>query len=275
MKIHEHRLHLRDGTPCECVDSPNRSGRLSPEYLVMHYTAGRSAEESIRWMCNPRAKASAHLVIARDGTVTQLVPFDTVAWHAGKSSWEGRSGLNRFSIGIELDNGGRLTRRNGGWWHWTGGLRYPDDEVIEAVHKNESTPSGWHVYPPEQIEAALEVASALIAEYGLRDVIGHDDIAPGRKSDPGPAFPMESFRARLFGRSEEGVEEHRTTAALNVRTGPGTGFDVLPQSPLAPGTRVEVLRQQGSWRLVDVLDDVNGVMDLQGWVHGRYLERIR
>lgn len=272
MRLIDHLVHDDAGDPVELVESPNRGGRLTAEYLVMHYTAGRSARESIKWLCDPRAKASAHVVIARDGKVTQLVPFDTVAWHAGRSAWEGRTGLNRWSIGIELDNGGRLVRRNGAWWHWTGDRKYPDREVLEATHRHESHVSGWHVYTIEQIEAALELSSALVAEYGLRDVLGHDDISPGRKSDPGPAFPMESFRARLLGRAGDANPIHLTTVHLNIRTGPGSQFGKLPQSPLPEGTRVEVLTEQGSWRMVDVLDPVGGDLDVQGWVHGRYLQ---
>src|SRR5690606_19314135 len=128
----------------------------SPRYLIMHYTAGRNAKQSIDWMCNPVSKASAHVVIARDGKVTQLVPFDRVAWHAGVSRGEGIKGLNQHSIGIELDNAGRLTAQGGKWRAWFGDV-YPEDQVVVATHKHETTPTGWHMYTPEQIESALEV----------------------------------------------------------------------------------------------------------------------
>ena len=78
----------------------------------------------------------------------------------------------------------------------------PDAEVMEAVHENEKkegTVRGWHRYPPKQLDAALKLAALLVSHYGLRDVIGHDDVAPLRKQDPGPAFPMASFRARALG----------------------------------------------------------------------------
>jgi UDP-N-acetylglucosamine:LPS N-acetylglucosamine transferase len=87
------------------------------------------------------------------------------------------------------------------WLSWLKD-EYDDSEVIEAVHKHETEPRGWHTFTPEQIAAALEVSKLLVNHYNLRDVVGHDDIAPGRKLDPGPAFPMESFRACLF----EGLE---------------------------------------------------------------------
>lgn len=273
MLLLDHRVHRTEKNAFDFVPSPNLGGALTPEYLVMHYTAGRTARESIDWLANRRARASAHVVIDRDGEITQMVPFDRVAWHAGQSAWEGRVGLNRWSIGIELDNAGRLIRRNGQWWHWTGSKRYDDKEVLEAVHRNETGPSGWHTYTPEQLESALELASVLVAEYGLRDVVGHDDISPGRKSDPGPAFPMGSFRARVLGREEDEIPVYRTTVALNIRTGAGAQFPTLPQSPLPEGTRVEVLTAEGSWRMVDVLDRVGEDIDVQGWVHSRYLER--
>lgn len=272
MKITRHRLFDDDDNAFRWHQSPNHGGKLEPEYLVIHYTAGRNLEESVDWLGRKVSKASAHVVIGRDGTIVQQVSFDRVAWHAGASAWEGRVGLNRWSIGIELDNAGRLTRHGSRWRAWFGGT-YDPDSVLEATHKHESEPAGWHVYTPEQLDAALKLATTLVEKYGLRDIIGHDDISPGRKSDPGPAFPMSSFRARIFGRREEESLIHRSMAVLNIRTGPGTQHTRLEDGPLPVGTRVEVIGQQGSWRLVDVLDTVNGVSDVQGWVHHRFLER--
>lgn len=272
MNIKNHRLEGSDGHPVAFRDTPNKGGRLSGhEYLVMHFTAGSSAASSISWLCDGRAKASAHLVVARSGEVTQLVPFDRVAWHAGHSEWADRIGLNAWSIGIELDNAGSL-RRQGSEWFTAWGRKIPDAEVIVARHKNGGAETGWHAYTEAQLQSALEVALALRATYPFKDVIGHDDIAPGRKTDPGPAFPMEGFRGRVMGRNEdETTQTHHATASLNIRGGPGTEHPVLPGSPLPPGTRVVVLHNQGIWQFVDVLDTVNTEMDLQGWVHGRYL----
>jgi N-acetylmuramoyl-L-alanine amidase len=272
MKIARHRLAVDDGPAPDWRPSPNRGSRLSAEYLVMHYTAGRSLDESVAWLANRSSSASAHVVIGRDGRIVQQVPFDTVAWHAGASAWEGRVGLNRWSIGIELDNAGRLTRHGSRWRAWFGGS-YGDEDVLEATHKHESQPAGWHLFTDVQLAAALELAALLVERYGLRDVLGHEDISPGRKSDPGPAFPMASFRARIFGRREERPPVFRTMTALNIRTGPGTQHNALAQSPLPQGTPVEIVGQQDNWRLVDVLAPVNGVADISGWVHHRFLER--
>ncbi|MBP8215845.1 MAG: N-acetylmuramoyl-L-alanine amidase [Propionivibrio sp.] len=276
MKIQNHRLIADDGTPVRYVETPNKGGLMTPEYLIMHYTAGSSAEGSVSWMCNPAAKAAAHLVIGRDGSLTQLAPFNRITWHAGKSEWEGRSGLNGFSIGIELDNAGKLERVGSRWISAVSKRAYPDDDVLVANHKHDrpgTPPIGWHEYGEEQLEVAAQVGLLLMEKYALKDVLGHEDIAPGRKSDPGPAFPMASFRARLMGRADDEVEHYVTTSALNVRAGPGTEFAALPGSPLPSGTRVALLEQQGLWWRVDVLDTVSGVMDLVGWCHSRYLVR--
>lgn len=273
MKIIDHRLHKDDETAYPYVESPNHGSKLTPEFLVMHFTAASSAQTAINWLTNPSAQASAHLVIGRDGSITQLVPFDTVAWHAGKSSWDGRQGLNSYSLGIEIDNAGKLTRQGTKWVTWFG-KEIPNEEVVEATHKNETQPAGWHAYTEAQIEAVLEVGLLLMREYKLKEVLGHDEIAPGRKSDPGPAFPMRSLRARLMGRADERPLIHETTASLNVRAGPGTNHPTVAGSPLPPGTKVEILSKQGEWRRVDVLQTVNGQEDLQGWVHQRYLKRL-
>ncbi len=274
MKIDSnHRLIGDDGTPVPFRASPNvGSGTLTAKYLIMHFTAGSSAQESIDWLANPAAKASAHVVIGRDGRITQMVPFNKVAFHAGASRWEGIEGLNRHSIGIELDNAGRLVRKGGKWQAWFGGS-FKDSEVMEAVHKNESTSCGWHIYPTAQLEAAVQLSALLVERYGLEEVLGHDDISPGRKFDPGPAFPMGNFRGRVLGGTEDRLPEYVTTDTVNIRVGPGPQHAPLPQGPLPAGTRVEVLREEGSWRRVDVLDTVKGANDLQGWVHGRFLQR--
>lgn len=273
MKIDDHRLLDDAGEAVPLDESPNTDDEsLEPRYLVMHYTASPSAKAAVHWLTNPEANASAHLLVGRDGGITQLVPFDRVAWHAGRSSWEGLEGLNRHSIGIELDNAGRLERKGGAWQAWFG-ESYSDEEVMEAVHKHETAASGWHVFTPEQIEAALNAALSIVRAYDLLDVVGHDDISPGRKTDPGPAFPLGSFRARIRGRSEDRPDLFETTVNLNIRTGPGTRNEKLGVSPLPTGTRVEILGTDGTWRFVDVAGEVGGEHDVQGWVHGGYLRR--
>ncbi|MDY6993126.1 MAG: N-acetylmuramoyl-L-alanine amidase [Pseudomonadota bacterium] len=277
MKIINHLLHDANEKPYSFRATPNMGKEdLKAKYLVMHYTAGPHAEQAVNWLTNPRAKASAHLVIGRDGNITQLVPFNKVAWHAGRSYWHGISGLNDYAIGIELDNAGVLSRSiEGQWVAWFGDV-IASEQVLEAVHKNETSPRGWQLYTPEQLYVALEVASELIEYYRLRDIIGHDDIAPTRKTDPGPAFPLENFRGRLFGRAESGPDEtvYRTTVTLNIRSGPGTQHEPLAAGPLPENTRLHILIDEGTWKKVNVLNEIRGVNGLQGWVHHRYITPI-
>jgi len=273
MQIIDHRLVQDDGTPYPFQASPNfEDSPLKPEYLVIHYTAGRNAEGAVSWLCNPVARASAHLVIGRDGGITQLVPFDKVAWHAGISQWQGRIGLNLYSIGIELDNAGKLMQHGDSWLAWFG-AEYQDSEVIEAVHKHETTPAGWHLYTPEQIEAAFQVSSLLVNHYGILDIVGHEDVC-SEKVDPGPAFPMCSFRARALGRENNVPVLFKTTATwLNIRSGPGTEYAPIPGSPLPYDTPVEVISVNGNWSFVSVKETVQNINDIEGWVYSPYLTR--
>jgi len=273
MKIKNHRLMNADDTEVPFEQSPNMGGSVQHKFLVMHFTAGRSAKESVDWLKSKNAKASAHVVIGRDGSVTQLVPFDRIAWHAGASSWEGLQGMNNYSLGIELDNAGKLTRHGNHWQSWFK-VEYDDAEVVQAIHKNETELCGWHDYTSEQIDTALQVAGMLMAEYELLGVVGHEDIAPRRKCDPGPAFPMVSFRSRLMGRLEDSLPEYRTTTELNIRTGPGAEHSPLPGSPLPPGTPVQFMSAEGTWWKVDVQGGEELPVDLEGWVNSRYLERV-
>ena len=279
MQIKNHFLFTDANQQVPFQLTPNQSGPFEKnnlKFLVMHYTAGRSAESSIKWLSNPQSRASAHIVIGRDGSVTQMVPFNKIAWHAGRSEWNGFTGLNKHSIGIELDNAGQLTPLGNRWLAWFGEI-YDTEDVTVATHKNDrpgTPPAGWHLFPKIQIETALVVAQAIVDEYNLRDILGHDDIAPFRKVDPGPAFPLRSFRSRILGRADNEPTLYQTKVGLNIRKGPGTQHETLIPGGLPKGTRLEILFFSNSWRFVDVIDEVNGIHDLQGWVHGNYIEEI-
>lgn len=196
--IENHRLV---GPNVHHRSTPNVGGALKPQYLVMHYTAGSSAKSSIESLCTkkPQGNASAHIVLARDGTITQLAPFNVVTWHAGVSQWNGIEGLNAHSIGIELDNAGPMNQVGKQFVAWFG-KAYPASEVMMAAHKHGGPVRPWHAYTAVQIERCLALAEALVEHYGLKDILGHDDIARGRKQDPGPAFPLASIASRALGR---------------------------------------------------------------------------
>jgi N-acetylmuramoyl-L-alanine amidase len=276
MKIRNHRLVQDDGLAAPYVGCAHVGGVIAPRFLVLHYTAASSVAGTIDWFRNRASKASAHLVIGRDGSVTQMVPFNREAWHAGQSRWGNLSGLNRHSIGIELDNAGQLIFSGGQWTSPSTRCSYPATDVTVAPHKNDppgALPCGWHAYTPLQIDTALACGVALVRHYGLTEVLGHDDIAPGRKRDPGPDFPMDAMRARLLGRGDT-APRYRTTARLHVRSGPGTGYAVLPGTPLPHGTEVEVLTTNGLWWQVDVDATAGTASDIVGWCHSKYLEAL-
>lgn len=181
--------------------SPNQQAGIKPIYLIMHYTACPSLEQAVSWLVDPRAKASAHVVIGRDGGCVQLVPFNRCAWHAGISQWGQIQGLNHYSIGIELANAGKLDKNPRGQWVSWSKIVIPDQEVCLAPFKNLPPQTGWQEYTEAQLETAFQVACALHHIYNFADILGHDDISPSRKIDPGPLFPMGSFRSKVLGRS--------------------------------------------------------------------------
>ncbi|MDH3763553.1 MAG: N-acetylmuramoyl-L-alanine amidase [Gammaproteobacteria bacterium] len=192
--IEKHRLMSITGAPVRYVSAANfgLTSEILPEFLVMHATAA-PLEGTIKMFDSGQAQASAHAVIGRDGVIVQLVPFDKKAWHAGLSKWKHRSKLNSYSIGIELENLLTLKREGGKWTTWFG-KPVADDEVGIAEHEHGSREQGWQRYTPAQIDVAKQLGRLLVRYYGLRDVVGHEDLAPGRKMDPGPMFPMTAFR---------------------------------------------------------------------------------
>ncbi len=178
------------------VPSPNFGAYFEhglPDTIVIHYTAMDTAEAAITRLSDPSAQVSAHLVIGRDGYISQLVSFKRIAWHAGISSWNGREGLNRYSIGIELDNAGLLQKKGDWFYSYFGGV-YEASQVMEYVEDGKVT--YWHKYSSEQIDVLTEVCALLAQKFPIKEILGHSEIAPERKIDPGPAFPMD--RVRLY-----------------------------------------------------------------------------
>lgn len=173
--------------------SPNKGSRGGKKAttLVWHYTAGKSAEGAISWLCDKAAKASAHFVIGRKGEVTQLVPLDESAWHAGDSSVD-----NASSVGVELVNIGWVLKVGDGWTDQAGASVVPDLTPIQATLRwpDGTAKTAWWVPYTEAQYAAIV---GLLANFGaskwaavLSDQCGHADIArpTGRKFDPGPLF---------------------------------------------------------------------------------------
>lgn len=142
--------------------SPNWDERALPvSMVVLHYTGMRTAEEALERLVDPKAKVSAHYLIDEDGTVTRLVPEDKRAWHAGASYWRGITDVNSASVGIELVNPGH---------EW-----------------------GYRPFPDAQMDALIPLLAAILGRHNIAptNVVGHSDIAPARKEDPGELFDWE------------------------------------------------------------------------------------
>lgn len=266
--------HLLTGDNIEFKQSPNTSGKFKtgmPDTIVIHYTAGRSRQSSVTTLSTPASKASAHLVVGRDEKITQLIPFDTTAWHAGQSSYEGRVGFNQYSIGIEIDNPGLLTKAGDKYLSWFG-KDYPESEVIQAIHRNESTARYWHRYTEWQIEECQKICELLIAKYNIKTILGHEEISPKRKIDPGPAFPLDKFREKIFesDRSENTEEPdvelkigEVSASSLNIRSGPDVEAEKIAP-PLSIGTKLTILDAKDGWYKVRT--------EVEGWVFAKHVK---
>jgi N-acetylmuramoyl-L-alanine amidase len=149
--------------------SPNfNERRSSVSMLVLHYTGMPDADSAIAWLANAESKVSAHYVVTEDGQIVRMVDEDKRAWHAGKSYWRGVTDVNSASIGIEIVNPGH---------EW-----------------------GYRPFPQAQMEALIPLVHDIVTRHGITrgNVVGHSDVAPGRKQDPGEMFPwMQLARLRL------------------------------------------------------------------------------
>lgn len=140
--------------------SPNFNDRQAPiTMIVLHYTGMADADAALARLCDPEAKVSAHYLVDENGEVTRLVSEEKRAWHAGRSHWRGMTDINSASIGIEIVN--------------------PGHEF------------GYRDFPEAQIEALIPLVADIKDRHGITrgNIVGHSDIAPARKRDPGELFP--------------------------------------------------------------------------------------
>ena len=152
--------------------SPNHDARARPiSHIILHYTDMSDAEAALTRLCDADAKVSAHYFIHRSGDIVQLVEDDRRAWHAGASYWRGESDMNSASLGIELDHDG---------------------------HDDTGRMAG---FPVAQMTALIALLKELTARHDipLQNILGHSDIAPGRKIDPGEAFDWRALHQAGFG----------------------------------------------------------------------------
>jgi len=146
------------------MPSPNFNDRpqgMEIDSVIIHYTGMETADKALERLCGPESQVSAHYTIDMDGTIYNHVHPGKRAWHAGVSAFKDRENFNDFSIGIELVNKG---------------------------HEH-----GYHEFPDAQIDALITLMKDLFAGYPINSewVLGHSDIAPDRKQDPGELFPWD------------------------------------------------------------------------------------
>ena len=143
-------------------DLPERDKKLI-KFIIIHYTGMKIESKAIERLVNPKSKVSTHYFIRNDGTIINMVPDEYVAWHAGVSNWKNFKSLNKYSIGVELSNPG---------------------------HNH-----GYKNFSHKQIVSLTKLLKMFIKEYKIKkeNILGHSDIAPLRKKDPGEKFPWKKL----------------------------------------------------------------------------------
>jgi N-acetylmuramoyl-L-alanine amidase len=215
--------------------SPNFDARTAPpDTLVLHYTGMETGEAGLARLRDPEAKVSSHYLVEEDGRIFRLVPEERRAWHAGVSSWKGVRGLNATSIGIEIVN--------------------PGHEF------------GYRPFPDAQITAVVDLVGDIRGRWTIDDdrIVGHSDIAPDRKQDPGELFPWKRLAEAGHGLWAEApaapgapLGEGETGAGVFAFQAGLTrlGYDCAPTGQYDAHTRAVVTAFQRHWR-PEVVDGV-------------------
>lgn len=219
--------------------SPNFDARNAPlDMLVLHYTGMETGQAALERLCDAEAKVSAHYVVEEDGRIFQLLDEDVRGWHAGVAGWRGITDINSHSIGIEIVNGGH-------------DFGLPD-------------------FPDVQIEKVMALCTDILSRHTIksRDIIGHSDVAPARKQDPGEKFPWKHLAQNGIGYwphidSEDRrvlfEADERDRGVAVVQSGLGhIGYGIEVTGKLDAATRLVVAAFQRRYRP----DQVDGIVDV-------------
>ena len=231
-------------TTREAVNFGERRNDEAPDILLLHYTGMESAQAALDWLCCAESGVSCHYFIDEAGSVSQLVPENLRAHHAGVGSWEGHTDINSRSIGIEIANGGH-------------DMALPD-------------------FPKPQMEAVLTLSTDIVARYQMKPnlVLGHSDIAPGRKIDPGENFdwawlaingvghwvepaPVQSGRYFQLGDVGEPIEALQSLLSLY-----GYGIDINGNYDQKTKAVVEAFQRHFRQERVDGVADISTIETL-------------
>jgi len=292
MLIEKHWLKAENSSE-KIVKSETRNVRdvIDPDYLILHYTACDTAKEAINWFMNTKDnpdKIAAHIVLDLDGTITQLVPFNRRANHAGSSVWDKVENFNFHSIGIEVVNPGfceKLTDKSYKRQITAKRIQaYPAaraKDIMETNHKHlfwtGNDNKNWFRYPDAQLKALYQLSKVLVAQYQLVAVLGHDDISPLRKPDPGPSFPWKEFKMNVLGKVDNVGDIFVVTADnTNLRSDHSTNAPVIKK--LSKGYNVGLIETFGAWNKVYLANDKkellkdNRCIKTIGWIHSSLLQ---
>jgi len=229
--------------------SPNFDARTAPpDMVVLHYTGMPTGAEALARLRDPEAKVSAHYLIEEDGRAFALVAEERRAWHAGVSFWKGERNLNGVSIGIELVNPGH---------DW-----------------------GYRPFPDAQIATLVELLAGIRERWDVSDarIVGHSDVAPDRKVDPGELFPWKRLADAGFGLWVEPAPApgaplrigEESTAVFALQAGLARlGYDCAPSGVFDETTATVITAFQRHWRP----DRVDGAAD--GETRARLMALLR
>jgi N-acetylmuramoyl-L-alanine amidase len=235
----------------EIIEAPssNFDTRLRPpDMLVLHYTGMRSGEEALARLCDPDARVSSHYVVEEDGRIFRLVREERRAWHAGVSFWQGETDCNAASVGIEIVNPGH--------------------------------DFGYRPFPEAQIRSVIELCTDIRSRWTIPDhrIIGHSDIAPFRKLDPGELFPWKRLAKAGHGLWAEPPPAPGAALALGDE-GPGVlvlqgglarlGYDAARSGVYDDACATTITAFQRHWRP----EKVDGVAD--GETRARLMALLR
>jgi N-acetylmuramoyl-L-alanine amidase len=229
--------------------SPNFDARTAPpSVLVLHYTGMKTGDEALARLRDPEARVSSHYMVEEDGRIFRLVAEERRAWHAGVSFWRGRRNLNGDSIGIEIVNPGH---------EW-----------------------GYRPFPAAQIAAVTALVGDIRTRWDIedRDIVGHADVAPDRKDDPGELFPWKGLAqaghglwaeappapGNPIGEGEEGAAVFALQAGFTR-----LGYDLPPSGRFDAATTAVVRAFQRHWRQ----EKVDGLAD--GETRARLIALLR
>jgi N-acetylmuramoyl-L-alanine amidase len=217
------RLAIRD---LPSANHDERPDHTPIDMLILHYTGMRSAAEAIARLRDPEAAVSSHYVVDEDGSIARLVPEDRRAWHAGVSHWRGHSALNGRSIGIEIVNPGH---------EW-----------------------GYRPFPALQTAVVADLCLDILSRHPIppRNIVGHSDVAPDRKQDPGELFDWEGLARAGVGMWPEDAPDLGITGPVrdaatlrSVRAAlAGIGYRVAPEGALDPALSSVLRAFQRHWR---------------------------